>query len=117
MSQRLPGGLTLTADAVAAVVGQVPQVRLHEGSVASTHLPGRSVSGVRLRGADVEVHVAVVYPTSVAVAAEAVRTALARLPVGRVDVRIDDVVLPTEPDHQAPPARADRPPSREGSDA
>ncbi|HZI98040.1 MAG TPA: hypothetical protein VFD41_11010 [Actinomycetales bacterium] len=88
----------LSADAVAAVVGDVPSVRLHEGSAAGTHLPGRRVSGVRMRGRDVEIHAAVVYPTTVEEAAVAVRLALAVLPVGRVDVTIDDVVLPEDDD-------------------
>ena len=94
----------LDVDAVAAAVGSVPSVRLHEGSVVGTHMPGRRVSGVRLRGTDVDIHAALVYPATVEEAAAAVRSALTVLPVGRVDVTIDDVVLPEDDDHNdAPP--------------
>lgn len=87
-------GGTLDADAVAEVLAAVPSVRLHEGSAVGTHLPGRRVSGVRLRDDAVEIHAAVVYPTTVAQAAQAIRDALSALPLAHVDVTIDDVVLP-----------------------
>jgi hypothetical protein len=89
----LPGAAP-SADAVAAVLAAVPSVRLHEGSAVGTHLPGRRVHGVRVHDGGVEVHAAVVYPTTVDQAAQAIRDALSALPVGRVDVTIDDVVLP-----------------------
>lgn len=84
------------AEAVADAVRGVPEVRLHEASVIGTHLPGRRVPGVRIQGDDVEVHVAVVYPTPIEVAARAVRTALAGLTRGRVDVVVDDLVHPDD---------------------
>lgn len=87
-------GGTLDADAVAAVLATVPSVRLHEGSVVGTHLPGRRVAGVRLSDDAVEIHAAVVYPTTVEEGAQAIRDALSTLPLARVDVTIDDVVLP-----------------------
>lgn len=87
-----------TADAVAQAVGRVPTVRLHERSAVGTHLPGRRVPGVRLQDDGVEVHVAAVWPTPVAEAADAVRAALQPLAFGSVDVVIDDVVLPGELD-------------------
>ncbi|EYR62390.1 hypothetical protein N866_08970 [Actinotalea ferrariae CF5-4] len=80
-------------DAIADALGGVPVVRLHQGSAAGTHLPGRRVHGVRVHDAGVEVHVAAVWPATVAEAADAVRAALAPLAPGRVDVTIDDVVL------------------------
>lgn len=87
-----------TADAVAEAVDRVPTVRLHERSVAATHLPGRRIPGVRLREDGAEVHVAAVWPTTVAEAAHAVRAALVPLALGSVDVVIDDIVLPGDPD-------------------
>lgn len=98
---------TVDADLVVARLQAVPLVRLHEGSAVGTHLPGRRVSGIRLRDRSVEVHAAVVYPATVQQAAAAVRDALAALPFERVDVTIDDVVLPAnpaadEPDQEVP---------------
>jgi hypothetical protein len=87
----------LDADTVVAHLQAVPVVRLHEGSAVGTHLPGRRVSGVRLRERTLEVHAAVVYPATVEQAATAVREALATLPLERIDVTIDDVVLPPDP--------------------
>ncbi|WP_225752800.1 hypothetical protein [Actinotalea sp. Marseille-Q4924] len=90
-------GAQPAADAVADALGRVPSVRLHQGSAAGTHLPGRRVHGVRVHDAGVEVHVAAVWPTTVEEAAQAVRAALAPLVTGRVDVTIDDVVLDDDP--------------------
>jgi hypothetical protein len=87
----------VAAEAIAAAVGRVPSVRLHERSAAGTHLPGRRVHGVRLRQEGVEVHVAAVWPTTVDEAARAVRAAVTPLVTGPVDVTIDDVVLDDEP--------------------
>ena len=94
----------LDVDAVAAAVRRVPSVRLHEGSAVATHLPGRRVSGIRLRGTDVNIHAGLVYPATVQEAAAAVRSALTVLPVGRVDVTIDDVFLPEDDDHNDAPS-------------
>jgi hypothetical protein len=94
----------LTAEAVAEAVGGVPVVRLHERSAAGTHLAGR-----RVHGQDVEVHVATVWPTTVAEAADAVRAALAPLPIGTVDVTIDDIVLPDDDDSPERSATEDTP--------
>jgi hypothetical protein len=99
----------LTAEAVAEAVGGVPVVRLHERSAAGTHLAGRRVHGVRVHGQDVEVHVATVWPTTVAEAADAVRAALAPLPIGTVDVTIDDIVLPDDDDSPERSATEDTP--------
>ena len=91
-----PTGGAPSADAVVEALAAVPSVRLHEGSAVGTHLPGRRVHGVRVGDGGVEVHAAVVYPTTVDQAAEAIRAALSALPVDRVDVTIDDVVLPDD---------------------
>ncbi|MCK6210708.1 hypothetical protein KZX45_09165 [Georgenia sp. EYE_87] len=80
-------------DAVAAAVRAVPSVRLHEGSAVGTHLPGRRISGIRVRTDRVEVHAAVVYPATVDEAARDIRAALAGLTRSPVDVTIDDVVV------------------------
>lgn len=103
MSSSAPDRSGPTAEAVADVVRGVPEVRLHESSMVGTHLPGRRVPGIRLRGDDLEVHVALVYPTTVDTAARAVRTALAGLTRGRVEVVIEDVVHPDDsPDRGTP---------------
>lgn len=96
MSARPAEDQSALVDAIASVVRGVPQVRLHEASAVGTHLPGRRVPGVRVHGSEVEVHAAVVYPTTVEEAAAAIRGALAPLRLHAVDVVIDDVVLPDD---------------------
>ena len=86
----------VTADVVAAALEQVPVVRLHAATPVATHLPGRRVAGVRMHDRQVEVHVAVVYPTTVAEAAASVRAALAHLDLTSVDVVVDDVLHPED---------------------
>lgn len=105
MTGHPPEDPSAVAEAIASVVRAVPEVRLHEASTVGTHLPGRRVPGVRVRGSEVEVHAAVVYPTTVEAAAAAVRAALAPFRLSTVDVVIDDVVLPE--DHPAPGARSE----------
>lgn len=90
------GSTSVTADAVASALAAVPQVRLHATGPVATHLPGRRVGGVRLTDLEAEVHVAVVYPTTVDDAAAAVRAALAPLGLRRVDVVVADVVHPED---------------------
>lgn len=103
MSLAAPDRSGPTAEAVADAVRAVPEVRLHESSMVGTHLPGRRVPGIRLHDDDVEVHVAVVYPTPVQVAARAVRSALGGLAQGHVDVVIEDVVHPDDSPEQGTP--------------
>jgi hypothetical protein len=93
VSQPTGPGASADAEVIADAIARVPAVRLHAGSVAGTHLPGRRVHGVRVHSTGAEVHVAAVWPTTVDEAAAAVRAALAPLMTGRVDVTIDDVVL------------------------
>lgn len=106
-------------EAVASALDALPGVRLHPGAAAATHLPGRRVGGVRLtdRGpaVDAEVHVTVVFPTTVTEAAEAVRAALAPLGLGRVDVVVADVVRPEDLDADDDPPGPARPPETGGS--
>jgi len=80
------------ADAVVAALRSLPTVRLSEHSAVATYLPGRRVTGVRIAEDRVEVHVALVYPTTVQDGAAAVRTALAGVLDSPVDVVVDDVL-------------------------
>ena len=83
-------------DTVTALVLACPSVTgVSAGptGTAATYLPGRSVPGVRLGPAFVEVHLTIRYGTAVAVAAAEVRAALAGHVAGRrVDVVVEDVV-------------------------
>ncbi len=98
-------GLDL-ADAVAAVVLAVPGVvDLHAGTYGevATYLPGRRVTGIRIGGDGVEVHLVLRYGAPVLDTAEAVRAAVQALTPGKVDVTVQDVVDPlaTAPSEQA----------------
>ncbi|MBT9257745.1 Asp23/Gls24 family envelope stress response protein [Phycicoccus sp. KQZ13P-1] len=83
------------ADLVAAAVRSVPGIAgLHSGSFgeAATYLPGRRVTGVRLRENVAEVHVTLMYGVPVLAAAEQIRAAVAPLVSTPVEVSIEDVV-------------------------
>jgi hypothetical protein len=61
----------------------------------ATYLPGRTVSGIAVRPAEVEICVVVRYGPSLGQVAEQVRLAVEPLVPGRVvDVVIGDIVLP-----------------------
>ncbi len=77
------------ADVIAAAVSGVGGLF----GEAATYLPGRRVTGVRLSDDGVEVHVTVSYGRSVHAVADAVRTAVASLVTGSVDVIVEDVEL------------------------
>ena len=104
--------LDADADAVAAAVGALPTVRLSARSTVATYLPGRRVTGVRTGAGRTEVHVALIYPTTVMEGSTAVRVALAGVVDGPVDVVVDDVLtadklgpelpLPERPDTDLP---------------
>jgi len=68
-------------------------VDLHGGSLGevSVHLPGRRVSGIRLRDDRTEVHIVVAMASPVRETADAVQRAVARVRPGRVDVVVADV--------------------------
>lgn len=106
-ADRPAGAVAPEADAraIAAVVETLPDVALHGASGAGTFLRGEWVPGVRVRPGRVELHVAVRWPRPVLAAAEAVRSAVAPLAPGPVDVVVADV---TEDEG---PARAPLPPS------
>lgn len=89
------------ADLVAAAVLSVPGVAgLHTGSFGevATYLPGRRVNGVRLREDATEVHVTLLYGTPVLDTAEKIRSAVAPLVAGGVEVSIEDIVPADSPD-------------------
>ncbi len=81
------------ADAVAAALTGLRTVRRHAGSRVTTHLPGRTVPGVRLQGESVHVALALVWPATVGEAEAEVRAALAALDITNPEITIDDVVL------------------------
>ncbi len=84
------------ADAVVAALRSLETVRLVEHSAVGTYLPGRRVPGVRIAQDRVEVHVALVYPTTLEEGASAVRAALAGVLSARVDVVVDDLLTASD---------------------
>lgn len=83
------------AEQVAAAALGVPGVAgLHAGSFGevATYLPGRRVSGVRLRDDSTEVHVTAVMGTPLRELADAVRAAVSPLVDTPVGVVVEDVV-------------------------
>lgn len=84
------------ADTVAALALAVPGVAaLHPGMFGevATYLPGRRVTGVRVRDGAVDVHVAVWHSAPVRDTAAAVRDAVgAALPGLDVNVTVEDIV-------------------------
>ncbi|MBI3215411.1 MAG: Asp23/Gls24 family envelope stress response protein [Mycobacterium sp.] len=88
---------TTPADVIAAAVSAVPGVAgLHGGMFgeAATYLPGRRIPGIRLDGADTEIHVSLLFGHPIRATAEAVRDAVAGLVTGPVHVTVEDVVRP-----------------------
>jgi hypothetical protein len=85
-------------DAVAAAVRGCPAVDDLDGGRlggAVTYLPGRRVSGIRITGDRIEVHVRGVWNQPVSLIAQQIRTALATLNGGRIiDVTLTDVAEP-----------------------
>lgn len=85
------------ADLVAQAARSVPGVHdLHGGVVGevATYLPGRRVTGVRLRDEGCAVHVVIDWDAGVADTAERVRAAVRPLVTGPVDVTVEDVAPP-----------------------
>jgi len=93
-----PPGVEL-ADQVAAAVLTVRGVTgLHGGMFGetATYLPGRRVPGVRLTEDVADIHLSVVYGAPVFATAQQVRTAVAALVPGPVNVTVEDVAPPTD---------------------
>ncbi|MFC8177628.1 MULTISPECIES: Asp23/Gls24 family envelope stress response protein [Nocardiaceae] len=80
------------ADAVTATAGVAG---LHGGMFgeAATYLPGRRVSGVRIReDGSVDVHVILRQGSPIPATADAIRTAVAAVADGPVHVTVEDVI-------------------------
>lgn len=110
MSVAAPGAQDVAepdlADEIAAAVLAVPGVAgLHAGTFGevATYLPGRRVTGVRVRPDVTEVHVVLSWGAPVLPTADAIRAAVAPLAATRVDVTVQDVVTL---DEKAAPAKA-----------
>ncbi|MCX6408481.1 MAG: hypothetical protein NTV28_16330 [Propionibacteriales bacterium] len=93
-------GSTVAERVAAATLGVPGVAGLHAGSFGevATYLPGRRVTGVRLRDDDTEVHVVAVMGTRLRDLADAVRSAVSPLVDTPVRVVVEDVV----PDGTAP---------------
>jgi hypothetical protein len=100
------GGLPLDevaklADRIATTVTRCPDITgltQNPGIPVATYLPGRTVSGVAVRPAEVEICVVARYGTPLAQVAEQVRQAVEPLVPGRVvDVVIGDIAPPRAP--------------------
>lgn len=108
------------ADAAAAAArGCAGVVDLSGGLVGEigTYLPGRRVPGVRVQDDRITVHVVAQYGLPLPVVGDEVRAAVggavATLAPGRpVDVVVDDVALPTDPDSPDTPAALPAAPPR-----
>ena len=86
---------TTVAEQVASATLGVPGVAgLHAGSFGevATYLPGRRVTGVRLRDGDTEVHVVATMGTRLRDLADAVRSVVSPLVDTPVRVVVEDVV-------------------------
>ena len=91
------GAPTELAQTIASAVTSVRGVAdLHGGMFgeAATYLPGRRIPGVRLNGADTEIHVSVLFGHPVRATAEAVRDVVAALVTGPIHVTVEDVIRP-----------------------
>lgn len=88
------------ADRVAERVRAVPGVfGLHAGAFgeAATYLPGRRVTGVRMRDEQVDVHVITVWGFDVHEVAATIRSALTELlPSRSITVTVEDVAEPKQ---------------------
>ena len=106
------GGVAELADRIAAAVTRCPDVaRLTQipGMPVATYLPGRTVSGVAVRPAEVEICVVARYGPPLPQVAAQVRQAVEPLVPGWVvDVVIADITAP-----RAPPQAATAPAGRD----
>lgn len=89
-----PGDRLDLADIVARAALSVPGVaRMHSGSFGevATYLAGRRVDGVRLRPGATEVHLVFSPGTPILSTAQQVRTEVAALVSGSVDIYVEDL--------------------------
>jgi hypothetical protein len=85
-------------DRLAAAVRAVPGVADLFGGARGeigTHLPGRRISGMRIRGDRTEITIAAEFGRDLNALASAVRLAAAPHATGEIDVMIGDIVPPT----------------------
>jgi uncharacterized alkaline shock family protein YloU len=85
------------ADRVARVVLAVPGVHdLHGGVLGevATYLPGRRVTGVRLRDGDTQVHLVLSWGAPITVTTDEVRSRVAEIVPGTVHVAVEDIAAP-----------------------
>lgn len=108
-SARHPAAEPIDPDLLAATVSACVSVAGLSGGFAgevATYLPGRRVTGVRVRPDEVQVHVVGVYGIPVAQIGADIRTAVGPLVHGLpVSVSIDDLAVPGE----RPPGKTERP--------
>jgi len=90
------GPVDLVDRITAAVEGVRGVAGLHGGVLGevATYLPGRRVTGIRLRGDDCALHVVAEWGTDLRTLVEDVRDAARPLVGGRVDVVVEDVASP-----------------------
>lgn len=97
-SSGIPPRAGALADQVSAAVLRVPGiVGLHAGpdGLATTYLPDRWITGVRLHLTGCEVHVVMAWEASVGATTRAVRRAVAPLVDGSVDVTVAEIAPPS----------------------
>jgi hypothetical protein len=87
-------GATVAEQVASATLGVPGVAGLHAGSFGevATYLPGRRVTGVRLRDGDTEVHVVATMGTRLRDLADAVRSVVSPLVDTPVRVVVEDVV-------------------------
>ena len=85
------------ADRVASAVLAVPGVHdLHGGVLGevATYLPGRRVTGVRLRDGDTQVHLVLSWGAPITATTDEVRSRVAEIVTGTVHVAVEDIAAP-----------------------
>ncbi len=94
-----PTGAELADQVAAAVLAVRGVTGLHGGvfGETATYLPGRRVPGVRLTENVADIHLSLAYGAPVFATAQQVRTAVAALVPGPVNVTVEDVVPRTDP--------------------
>jgi len=93
-----PPGVELADQVAAAVLAVRGVTGLHGGMFGetATYLPGRRVPGVRLTEDVTDIHLTLTYGAPVFATAQQVRTAVAALVPGPVNVTVEDVTSPTD---------------------